>query len=274
MKRKRYKELIIKTVPFNFDLISGLLWELDISGLIEENDSIKIFSEKNNLSKKEIESFLEKLQHEKLLNEYSVAESEIENKNWNEEWEKNLNIIKVSDKIIIKPSTKNYLPKNDEVVLIIDPKMSFGTGEHQTTKLVLRLLEKYIKPGMRVLDIGSGTGILAIASVKLGASNAVAVDNDEICFENGNENCILNNVENKVEVRIGQVNDIAEKNFDLILANIQKDIILSITDDIRKRLKKNGFIILSGLLTEDVEEIIKKYLNADFSFKEKEIMDE
>jgi len=269
---KKFKEFIIRTTPFNPEIISGLLWELNISGLTEENGFIKVFSEGDNLSKSELESFLKKLRGEKLIVEYSVEESELENKNWNEEWEKNLNIIKVTDRIVIKPSPKEYIPKENEIVLTIDPKMSFGTGEHQTTKLMLKLIQKYVKPGINVLDVGSGTAVLAIASVKLGANNAIAIDNDELCFVNGNENCILNNVENKVKIRIGQVSDVEENNFDLILANIQKNIILNIADDVKKRLKKNGLIVLSGLLTDDEDDIVKVYNKINFSLVEKDRM--
>ncbi len=233
-----------------------------------------MFSEGDNLLKNEIEDILKKLIEEKLINEYKIEENEFENKNWNEEWEKNLNIIKVTDKIVIKPSFKEYIRKENEIVLTIDPKMSFGTGEHQTTKLMLSLIEKYVKPGMKVLDVGSGTAVLAIASVKLGAEKAIAIDNDEICFENGIENCKQNNVGKKVEVKIGQLNDIEEDDFDLILANIQKNVILEIADDINKRLKRNGFVILSGLLVDDENDVDKKYTGTNFSFIEKKIMDE
>jgi ribosomal protein L11 methyltransferase len=205
---KTYKEFHIRTAPFLPDLLSGLLWELNISGLTEEQQSIIIFSEGNNLSKETVENFLRKMKAENLFSEFSVDEYELENKNWNEEWEKNLNIIKVNDKLVIKPSTKEYNPKENEIVLTIDPKMSFGTGEHQTTKLMLKMIERYVKPGMKVLDVGSGTAILAIASVKLGAVSAVAVDNDELCFANGIENIGLNEVSEEVEVRIGELKDI------------------------------------------------------------------
>lgn len=271
---KVFKEFHIRTNPFIPEIISGLLWELKISGLTEENNFIKIFSESDELSKEETENLLEKLKIEKVIEEFAVSEYNLENKNWNEEWKKNLNIIKVTDRIIIKPSSKSYLPKENEIVLVIDPKMSFGTGEHQTTKLMLKLIEKYIKPGMKVLDIGSGTAILAIASVKLGANSAVAIDNDELCFENGNENCRLNNIKEKVQVRIGQAGDIEENDFDLIVANIQKNIILSIADDIRKRLRNNGLVILSGLFIEDENDIVKVYNKINFTFVDKDRMNE
>lgn len=271
---KTYKEFHIRTAPFLPDLLSGLLWELNISGLTEEQQSIIIFSEGNNLSKETVENFLRKMKAENLFSEFSVDEYELENKNWNEEWKKNLNIIKVNDKLVIKPSTKEYNPKENEIVLTIDPKMSFGTGEHQTTKLMLKMIERYVKPGMKVLDVGSGTAILAIASVKLGAVSAVAVDNDELCFANGIENIGLNEVSEEVEVRIGELKDINESNFDMILANIQKNVILGIADDIRKRLINEGIIILSGLLNKDEEDVVEHYKKICFNLVDKDRMDE
>ena len=271
---KTYKEFHIRTTPFIPEIISGLLWELNISGLSEEDDLIKIFSSENELTEERIKTLLEKLVDEKIIDGFSIAEYDLENKNWNEEWEKNLNVIKVSDKIVIKPSYKDYIPKQNEIVITIDPKMSFGTGEHQTTKLMLKLIEKYVKPGMKVLDVGSGTAVLSIASVKLGAKKAVAIDNDELCFENGIENCRANDVDNSVEVKVGKIKDIEEKDFDVILANIQKNILIEIASDLNSKLKNEGFVILSGLLTEDEEEIMMCYCKLNFTFVQKERMDE
>jgi len=271
---KTYKEFHIRTTPFIPEIVSGLLWELDISGLTEENDFIKVFSSENDLTKEEIKTFLKRLVDEKVIDEFSVEEYELENKNWNEEWEKNLKIIKVTNRIIIRPSYKEYKPAENEIVITIDPKMSFGTGEHQTTKLVLKLIEKFVKPGMKVLDVGSGTAILSIASVKLGAEKAIAIDNDELCFENGIENCRINNVLDKVEVKTGEIKNIAENNFDIILANIQKNVLLNIADDFKSKLKKNDLAILSGLLIEDEKDIIEYYSKLNFTFIQEEKMDE
>jgi len=271
---KTYKEFHIRTNPFVPEIISGLLWELSISGLTEESDFIKVFSPEHNLFKKEIETLLKRLVDEKVIDEFSVEEYELENKNWNEDWEKNLNIIKVTDKIVIKPSYKEYISSSNEIVITIDPKMSFGTGEHQTTKLMLKLIENYVKPGMKILDVGSGTAVLSIASVKLGAYKAVAIDNDELCFENGIENSRINNVRNKVEVKTGEIKDISENDFDIILANIQKNILLDIAHDLKSKLKKNSLVILSGLLVEDEADIVEYYGKLNFTFIEKESMDE
>ncbi|OGU27331.1 MAG: hypothetical protein A2057_02855 [Ignavibacteria bacterium GWA2_35_9] len=271
---KTYKEFHIRTNPFVPEIISGLLWELSISGLTEESDFIKVFSPEHNLFKKEIETLLKRLIDEKVIDEFSVEEYELENKNWNEEWEKNLNIIKVTERIVIKPSYKEYISSSNEIVITIDPKMSFGTGEHQTTKLMLKLIENYVKPGMKILDVGSGTAVLSIASVKLGAYKAVAIDNDELCFENGIENSRINNVRNKLEVKTGEIKDISENEFDIILANIQKNILLDIAHDLKSKLKKNGLLILSGLLVEDEADMVDYYGRLNFTFIEKESMDE
>ncbi|RPI72475.1 MAG: 50S ribosomal protein L11 methyltransferase [Ignavibacteriales bacterium] len=271
--KKSYKEFLISTVPFNPDLLSGLLWELNISGITEEDNFIKVFSD-TDLNKNDVINSLNKLVETGVIESYSLEENEFETRNWNEEWEKNLNIIKVTDRIIIKPSSKEYTPAGNEIVITIDPKMSFGTGEHQTTKLVLMFLEKYIKKGIKVLDVGSGTAVLAIASVKLGAESATAIDNDELCFENGKENTSLNNVSDKVDVRTGEIKDFNEDNFDLILANIQKNIILSIADELRMKLKNNGVIILSGLLSEDEADVLNHYKKYNFSLADRNRMDE
>src|SRR3990172_5350616 len=271
---KTYKEFHIRTNPFIPEIISGLLWELSISGLTEESDFIKVFSPEHNLFKKEIETLLKRLVDEKVIDEFSVEEYELENKNWNEEWEKNLNIIKVTDRILIKPSYKEYISSSNEIVITIDPKMSFGTGEHQTTKLMLKLIENYVKPGMKILDVGSGTAVLSIASVKLGAYRAVAIDNDELCFENGIENCRINNVQHKVEIKTGEIKEISGNEFDIILANIQKNILLDIAHDLKSKLKKNGLLILSGLLVEDEADMVDYYGRLNFTFIEKESMDE
>ena len=275
MKMKNYFVYKIFTNPFNLDILSGILWEFDISGLLEEEDHLKIFtSEDSNISVEAIKNSLKKLKEDNLLNSIKIEKEELENKNWNELWEESREVIRVSERIVVKPSFKKYTAKENEIVLTIDPKMSFGTGEHQSTKLVLRLLEKYVKKGMNVLDVGSGTGILAIASVKLGAANAVAIDFDETCFENSKENCVVNEVENSVEVRTGEIKDAEETNFDLILANIHKNVLIEIAEEIKSRIKKNGIVILSGLLNSDQKDIETKYHSIRFRTEQIEQMDE
>jgi ribosomal protein L11 methyltransferase len=272
---KHYKEFNITAEPFIPEILSGLMWELEITGINEEVNCIKVFAtEKSTISVENISNQLKKLVNEKMIFNFSIEENLIEDKNWNEEWEKSVRVIEVSKKLVIKPTFKDYKSKPGQIIITIDPKMSFGTGEHQTTKLVLQLLEKSVKNGIKVLDIGSGTGVLAIAAVKLGAESAVAVDNDEWCYENGKENCSLNFVNKEVSIRHGEVIDIHENNFDLITANIQKNILLDIAEEIKSRLIKGGLLILSGLLFNDEQDIVKKYSSINFELVEKRSLDE
>ena len=152
--------------------------------------------------------------------------------------------------------------------------MSFGTGEHQTTKMMLQLEEKYIKDGMKVLDIGTGTGILAIAAIKLGASFAIANDIDEWCYENSIENSELNNTTEQIDFRICTLDKIEENNFDLVIANIQKNVLIEMADKIRSRIRPDGILLLSGLLHIDEKDILEIYNSFGFIFLEKIRIDE
>jgi ribosomal protein L11 methyltransferase len=261
----KYKEFNITSKPFIPELLQGILWELNISGIQEEVSFIKVFCEDGNkLVKEEISKLLQNLVKEKLIKSFVVNEEILENKNWNEEWENSREVIIVSETLVLKPSFKEYSAKPNQIVITIDPKMSFGTGEHQSTKLSLQFLEKYVKSGMKILDIGTGTAVLAIASIKLGADRVIAIDNDEWSYENSLENCELNLVKDKVDIRLCETKDVTESEFDLIVANIQRDILLQIKNEIRKRIKKNGILILSGLLIQDKAEIEREYQNLNF----------
>jgi len=269
---KRYK---IEAEPFNSDILSSILWELNIDGICEEDNFLFIFtSEKSSINKIVISSQLNKLKKEDLINNFNVEEELIQNKNWNEEWEKTIDVVNISDRIVIKPSFREYKKKNDEFVITIDPKMSFGTGKHATTKLVVQMLEKYIKSGDNVLDVGSGTGILAITAIKLGSVSAVAIDNDDWCYENAIENCKLNNVEEKIDVRNCELAQVEEKDFSVIISNIQKNVLKDLAKDFKNRIKEKGILILSGLLENDKKEIIDFYSNYGYNLLESKQLEE
>ncbi len=261
---KSYKEFIITAEPFNSEIISSILWEINIDGINEEVNCLKVFAQDETVTVQSIENELNHLKENNLLRGFSVQENFIVEKNWNEEWEKSREVIHVTDRIVIKPTFKEYDAKENEIVLILDPKMSFGTGDHQTTKICLLLIEKYIKPEMKVLDAGSGTAILGIAAAKLGAKMVIAFDIDEWCYDNGIENTQLNNVSEKVAVRKCELKDIEEKDFDLIIANIQKNILLELAEGFKQKIKSNGILILSGLLESDHDSILEKYSSLGF----------
>jgi len=272
---KIFKQYKITTEPSTIELTSGLLWQLDINGVNESDNFLIVYADSSkNISRNNIEEILNKMITQKLIETFSIEEETIEDKNWNEEYEKKVRVIKVTDRIVIKPSFKEYTSKPNQIIITIDPKMSFGTGEHATTQLVLQLIEKYVKPCDKVLDVGSGTGVLAICAAMLGASHAIGIDNDEWCLLNGNENVKLNNLESKVEIRLGEIQQIAVKDFDLILANINKHILIEIAEKLRKKIKMTGTIILSGLLKIDEPDIVEKYSSLNFDLIEKSERDE
>lgn len=272
---KHYKQFGIQTEPQNNETISGLLWQLDLSGITETDNGLIVYAdETKTVSAKNIRIILDKALQENIIKKYDLTEEEFEDKNWNEEYEKNVRVIEVSDKIVIKPSFKDYQQKEGQIIITIDPKMSFGTGEHETTRLVLLMIEKYVKKDDSVLDVGTGTGILAIASVLLGAKKSIGIDNDEWCLLNGSENIKLNGLEDKVEIELAELNQLAKKDFDLIVANINKHILLEICSDIKNKIKQTGTLILSGLLFSDEFEILEKYSSFGFSLIEKNQMNE
>lgn len=272
---KTYKKFLITSEPPNNELVSGLLWQLDIDGINETDEGVVAFaSSSKNITRDDIGNILKEMISERLIESFYISEETLEDKNWNEEYEKNVRVIEVTEKIVIKPSFKEYISKPDQIIITIDPKMSFGTGEHATTRLVLQLIEKYIHGGEKVLDVGSGTAVLGISTVMLDAASALCIDNDEWCVLNGGENVKANYLNSKVEIRLAEIQQVEEKEFDLIVANINKHILLDIAEELKIKIKKSGVLILSGLLIIDEKDIVEKYTQLHFKLIEKITMDE
>ena len=264
----------ISAEPFNPDLLSGFLWEFDILGINEFDTYLSVSVEENSgVSLKLIKQYLEKIKEQNFIESFSITQEFLESKNWNEEWEKTANVIEVSDKFIIKPSFKTYKIPEGKVCLIIDPKMSFGTGEHQTTRIMLELLDKYIKVEDKVLDVGTGTGILGIAASKLGASSVIAVDNDEWCYQNATENLKLNDIMN-MRINLGTLTAINEKDFNLVLSNINRNVLLELKRSLFELIKFQGTLIISGILESDLAEINRQFTQIGFTAVEIKQKDE
>lgn len=257
--KKLYKEFLITSEPLNAEILSAVLWELNIDGISEEINCIKVFTHDNNITEESIKNLLDELKKNNLIHNYEIQENILYEKNWNEEWEKSREVLHVTDRIVIKPTFKEYSPEENELIITLDPKMSFGTGDHPTTKICINFLEKYIKQDSKVLDVGSGTAILSIVAAKLGASKVIAFDIDEWSLLNGAENIRLNKVENIVDIRMCELKDIGESEFDLIVANIQRNVLTELADELNNKLKSDGIIILSGLLESDRQVINEKY---------------
>jgi len=174
--------------------------------------------------------------------------------NWNAEWEKNFQPVIVDGFCTVRADF-HQLDIATPYEIIITPKMSFGTGHHATTKLMMTRMQHIDFAGKDVFDFGTGTGILAILAEKLGAKYVLAIDNDEWSFENSQENVQRNNC-NIIEVQQGSMEHIIPKEYDVILANINRHILLHYMPELHKSVNTGGILLMSGLLTED-EEIVK-----------------
>jgi len=184
------------------------------------------------------------------------SEEVVADQNWNEQWEETIKAQTVG-RFFIKPTWSKEIVPKDKILLEIDPKMSFGTGYHETTRLILELLPNVISDNDFVIDAGTGTGILSIAAIKLGAREAFAFDIDEWSISNTRENILLNGVDQDVEVKKGSSEVLSEHSkADVVLANIERNTILEIFPDLDAILKKEGVLVLSGLLEKDKSSIL------------------
>jgi len=181
----------------------------------------------------------------------AVEEEAIPATNWNARWEATIEPIPVG-RFVVAP-TWAPIPGAyaDRVPLRIDPKMSFGTGYHESTRLALRFTPGLVRSRARVLDAGTGTGILAIAALRLGAAEAVAFDIDPWAVENATENAALNGVADRIELREGGLEVVPEAGFDLAFANINRNVLEAMLPDLAAKLAAGGRLVLAGLLRTD-----------------------
>lgn len=198
--------------------------------------------------------------------------NELENKNWNQVWESNFSPIVVDDQCYVRATFHEDKPEYPYQI-IIDPKMSFGTGHHQTTSMMLSFILENDFEGKSVLDMGCGTGILAILASKRGASNILAVDFDPICVESVLENKVLNQVDN-IEAKLGSKEAIEGKKFNSILANINRNILMDQFDVYYADLENSGELYISGFYDgEDLDILKNKAEGLGFQFVDKKVLD-
>lgn len=185
-----------------------------------------------------------------IFSEKFIRIKSIKDKNWNEVWRSGFKKLRLTDKIIIKPPWDQYNGSAGEVVVTIDPKMAFGTGHHESTQLIIENMEKLIHSESAVLDIGTGSGILAILAEKFGAEKITAIDNDPIAVENARENLIVNHC-TKIKLFASALEFMQPEEFDLILANINRNVLLHYAPFFSMFMRLNAKIVLSGILRSD-----------------------
>jgi len=208
------------------------------------------------------------------LGSLDVKLNNVKEEDWANNWKKYYKPFKIGERIVIKPSWEKYDKKGDEIVLEMDPGMAFGTGIHETTALCVYALEKYIKPGDRIVDIGCGTGILAISSVLLGAEYATAIDLDSNAVRIASENVRRNHVEGRVDVIRGNLLDKVEGRYDIAVANILADVIINLSNVIGNYLNPDGLFIASGIILERLQDVTAAAETAGLEIVEKKTKEE
>ena len=202
------------------------------------------------------------------LGEAKVEHEKMYEEDWANTWKQYYKPSKVGEKIVVKPIWEEYEAKDGDLVVDLDPGMAFGTGTHETTRMCIQALERYVKEESTVFDVGCGSGILAIAAAKLGAKLAVGVDLDPVAVESSIENVGYNNL-NNIEILHGNLVEVIDGKADIVVANILAEIICILTDDVKRVLKDGGVFITSGIIHDRVDMVCEKLEATGFEVIEK-----
>ncbi|MEW8970107.1 50S ribosomal protein L11 methyltransferase [Mesobacillus jeotgali] len=201
------------------------------------------------------------------LNKVSI--SEVNEEEWATAWKKYYNPVKISEKFTIVPTWEDYTPVNtDELIIELDPGMAFGTGTHPTTVMCIQALERTVQPGDRVVDVGTGSGVLSIAAAKLGAGKVEAMDLDDVAVQVAKLNLKLNKVHDVATISQNNLLDGVEEGADIVVANILAEVILRFADDAGQVVKNGGYFITSGIIQQKKEVVKDAMINAGFEIEE------
>lgn len=199
---------------------------------------------------------LRELDEDKVWGRLECALTDVREEDWAEAWKRYYTPMQVTPRLAICPSWEEYVPQGGEAVLRLDPGMAFGSGTHESTQLCLQLLDGCLRPGDRVLDIGCGSGILAISALLLGASEAVGVDIDAVAVRVAQENAALNGVGERSAFHCGSLAQKVTGSYDILFTNIVADVILSFLPDVSRLLAPGGFLIASGIIDTREQDVL------------------
>ena len=268
----KWTEIKITTSYEASEIVSNFLLELGANGVLIDDESSKTFTNDDSSSIilithfptddlvgsriAKINEFLKELQVVGLeIKPAQIEIKSIKDEKWAESWKSAFPPKQIGNRFIVSPRWNQITPYSEQIVIWLDPGMAFGTGYHPTTQLALCLLEEVISGGEYVLDIGTGSGILAIAAAKLGANKVIATDIDKTVVPIARENVRINGVEEKIEVVEGNGFESLSGRYDVIVVNILTKVILPIIPDCPHYLKPNGSLIFSGILEEEMPKI-------------------
>lgn len=244
------------------DMLTAILSDFGFESFYEEQGMYKAYIQRNNFETAAFQTALSDA--ERLIGEMKYSITEIPSANWNEAWEDSFDSIRINDDILIKKSNSDN-SDSAKYTIIINPRMAFGSGTHETTSLILQAMENIDFDGKTVADCGCGTGILAIFASMLGAKNIIAFDYDKCSVDNTKENIELNNIHN-ISVFHSSFEVMENKKFDIVLANITRNILVENMKQITASLNPDGILIASGFYSDDIEIIRKNAESTGLTF--------
>ena len=202
------------------------------------------------------------------LGKLEILEHGVAEEDWTESWKKAFKPFRLGSHMVVKPSWEDYDAQPGDHIIEIDPGMAFGTGTHETTGMCVKLVEKYVKPGDRAIDIGTGTGILAIAAAHMGARPVLATDLDAVAVRVAAENVRINGFEGVIDVRCGDLLDVVQESGDVVIANIIADVIIMLAAPVRQRIADGGLFICSGISVQRLDDVLAALREADYEVLE------
>ena len=246
-----YKKVVVNFTPFEEwfrDVLIAQLGEAGYDSFLETETGFEAFIPENRFNSESINQVIQYFDDD--FN-FEIYFENSKSQNWNEEWEKNyFKPLTIGNECVVRAPFHTDFPKA-KYEIVIEPNMAFGTGNHETTSMMLDYIMEENMEGKNILDMGCGTGILGILASMKGAVKITAIDIDEWSFKGTSENAVLNNIGN-IEVKLGDVSLLGDEKFDIILANIQRNVLLADLPAYSRCLNKNGKVFLSGFYIEDI----------------------
>lgn len=262
MAAKAYYELLLPLAGFDADLLSGFLHRAGCLGIQESGEGRWTVYLPGNWPSENIRNLLQGLQ--RLAPGFDPDSAQFEKlpyRDWNAEWRKHFEPFEAAENCWIRPPWQALPEDFTGVEIIIDPQMAFGTGHHETTRLMLQTMTQLNLQEKTVLDLGAGSGILALYAAKLGARQVIAIDNDPEAMINAKHNAALNNVDS-IDFRVGDITLVEGKLFDGVLANIQFSVLSDLALQFYQNLAPGGKLLISGILKEEVARLSYLYKHA------------
>ncbi|MBS4191353.1 50S ribosomal protein L11 methyltransferase [Bacillus sp. FJAT-49705] len=251
----------------------GEIYQLNPLDYPEEGVIVKAYLPVNSFLAETVDEIKEEINNLLLYNidigKNDISISEVNEEEWATAWKKYYHPVKISEKFTIVPTWEEYTPvSSDELIIELDPGMAFGTGTHPTTVMCIQALERTVKKGDNIIDVGTGSGVLSIAAAMLGAEKVTALDLDEVAVNSARENIELNKVHHVVSVAQNNLLDGVKDEVEIVVANILAEVILKFTDDVASVVKKSGYFIASGIIQQKKQEVKDAMTGAGFIIEE------